>query len=679
MDDRRHRVLHLAGLKRVSDSALEAILEGLGKDNTFRLSRHQLRHAYDREWAAYGTSVVLPLRRLRKRSVRKAWHRQLNLKLYRWHHCRLDLLLQYFTDYAPAFGTLLAETIEKHAGALHLIVYADEVTSGNPLRVDNARKFWGIYVSILEFGHQHLSNESLWLPLAMLRTQVVHQVRGGFSFCMRRLFRSWFCKDPMDLSVGVVLRLPGGSVSVTFGLDIYLADLDAIRACLGVKGTSGIRPCLKCRNCMIKGHPSCRPGAYQVDITCTDMEKLDFTDDSDLWANHDTLVHHHRSGDLNKKSFDELQQAMGLTCNNTGLLGDLDLRLHFKPITATRFDWMHIMFVSGVFNFELRALLKKSKDTMQIGFAQIHAYVGASWCFQDSFMHVAGSCRKVFNESRARAATRREGLKGSASEFLTIYPVVRHFVETILMTNPEMHACGQSFLSLCEVIDTIVSVKRGTFDDVSDAAVAVHVAVTRYRTAASLAYGTKKVKPKSHVLMHVPGQILSDQGVYDCFALERKHQVPKQYAQTVVNFSSFEKSITKRAVNSQLRTLQDLVTGDQLVGKQTRPAALLVALGLGTTCSRHLSWMGAKYATGDIVLIRHRCFLIRACISSNGDLGFIVHELELVNMLSPTSSSWRRPESTLHALMLAQVGRMRTAQAWTWTSPCTATVLHMRL
>ena len=72
-------------------------------------------------------------------------------------------------------------------GPLHLILYLDGVTPGNVLRPDNRRKIWSFYASFREFGWQRLCYEECWLPLAVLRSNMEHDITGRVSNAMRLL------------------------------------------------------------------------------------------------------------------------------------------------------------------------------------------------------------------------------------------------------------------------------------------------------------------------------------------------------------------------------------------------------------------------------------------------------------------------------------------------------------
>lgn len=70
---------------------------------------------------------------------------------------------------------------------LDLVLYLDGITPGNVLRPDNRRKIWAFYCTFLNFGPQHLCREEVWLPLAVLRNSVEHDVIGRVSCAARHL------------------------------------------------------------------------------------------------------------------------------------------------------------------------------------------------------------------------------------------------------------------------------------------------------------------------------------------------------------------------------------------------------------------------------------------------------------------------------------------------------------
>ena len=59
-----------------------------------------------------------------------------------------------------------------------LILYLDEATPGNVLRLDNQRKVLLWYAGFLEMG-PFLRSEHAWLPVAVVRTSLLKTVQGG--------------------------------------------------------------------------------------------------------------------------------------------------------------------------------------------------------------------------------------------------------------------------------------------------------------------------------------------------------------------------------------------------------------------------------------------------------------------------------------------------------------------
>ena len=137
-----------------------------------------------------------------------------------------------------------------HAPA-NLVIYADEATPGNVLRLDNRRKVLAVYVTLREFGPDLVKHADMWLPLAILRSSQIKDILGGASFCMRTLLRRIFITDKVT-SEGVLLdlQLPQSrfvGLHLVFGN--FIGDGDAQRAIWSAKGASGNLPCLMCKTC----------------------------------------------------------------------------------------------------------------------------------------------------------------------------------------------------------------------------------------------------------------------------------------------------------------------------------------------------------------------------------------------------------------------------------------------
>ena len=55
--------------------------------------------------------------------------------------------------------------------------------------------------------------------------------------------------------------------------------------------------------------------------------------------------------------FADLEQSLGLTFAPLGLLWDLSLRDHVRPLQCFQYDWMHCLVVQGVVVLEINLAL----------------------------------------------------------------------------------------------------------------------------------------------------------------------------------------------------------------------------------------------------------------------------------------------------------------------------------
>ena len=199
-ESNRTRVKELAGVKRVTASTLAFIMASIAP--AAALTRRGIEYHMDAVWhEVSAVPVTLPL---------------MNGSEYTWEFCCLSKSINWFARECIVYKHLLSETVRRHGNRLKLLVYADEVTPGNPLQPDIARKYWAIYVGIKEFGSARLADSAMWLPIALLRSVPSKKIIGGFSNCMRMLFRAWFVAPLQVHTNGIVIDLRDGPTVVTF-------------------------------------------------------------------------------------------------------------------------------------------------------------------------------------------------------------------------------------------------------------------------------------------------------------------------------------------------------------------------------------------------------------------------------------------------------------------------------
>ena len=228
-----------------------------------------------------------------------------------------------------------------------LVLSHDEATPGALLRPDNKRKFSAFYFALLEIGSTALRYDRCWFPIAVLRTTIAARVAGGLSGVLRMLLR--YLSDLF--AVGVDVALPSGPSRLYARLGPHLADGDALRASLALKGASGLKPCMLCAN-VLKKHSDLahrRPGLVEIDEVDTD--KFLLHDDETLWALFDSLQA--LPAGMPSGARGARESLAGLNVGPDVVFADLPLRAAFKPVSHIYYDWMHTYLQGGLLNEEL--------------------------------------------------------------------------------------------------------------------------------------------------------------------------------------------------------------------------------------------------------------------------------------------------------------------------------------
>ena len=84
-------------------------------------------------------------------------------------------------------------------------MYADEVSPGNILKVENHRKMYAFYVAVKQLGPLVLKHESCWLPLAVLRTTELKKIKGGVGAALVVLLERMFVVEKIKEHDGGVM------------------------------------------------------------------------------------------------------------------------------------------------------------------------------------------------------------------------------------------------------------------------------------------------------------------------------------------------------------------------------------------------------------------------------------------------------------------------------------------
>ena len=134
--------------------------------------------------------------------------------------------------------------------------------------------------------------------------------------------------------------------------------------------------------------------------------------------------------------------------------------------------------------------------------------------------------------------------RSSASELLTAYPLIRHFVEqVVLVAFPTMHEHVASLCLCFRVVDIVQDIKGGTMD-----VVLLRQAIVEHLEKHKSVYESIHLLPKHHFAILLPEQFARDGVLTDCFVIERSHLLPRSVANDIDNTITFEKSAIQRVL-----------------------------------------------------------------------------------------------------------------------------------
>ena len=165
---------------------------------------------------------------------------------------------------------------------------------------------------------------------------------------------------------------------------------------------------------------------------------------------------------MGKGAFEELQTQLGFHYAVGSILFNAYTRKLLDPTSHCIFDWMHVVFVGGVFNVLMGLLFHRFRKT-RFSYANCHKYCSL-WHWPESID--AKAALKQLDTERAKIHLDDQRFKCSASEGRTLLPVVAHYVRQGLLksedANEREHAT--CFLELASFVETLEASARGHVD-----------------------------------------------------------------------------------------------------------------------------------------------------------------------------------------------------------------------
>ena len=248
-----------------------------------------------------------------------------------------------------------------------------------------------------------------------------------------------------------------------------------------------------------------------------------------------------------------------------------------------------------------RALSEAKADSKLAEFAEYASTFKFPKCRGDSFL------AHLFTKSKIASMLRKDGgWGGTASEFLTIVPVLWRYLTNVVMKRGILLPLVMSMIAVLDVVIMLQGVKCCCVDPAN-----LKRAIKKHIDLYIAAYGKSSIRPKYHYVLHLPW-ILARFGVLlTTFTLERKHRVVKKYTKfrenlTNWNVCALEEITTHQVWELSLNFLCTLTTSNPTKAiLHSLRGVFPGATTNGFKLHDHLATNGGDAMIGDIVSVVH--------------------------------------------------------------------------
>lgn len=198
------------------------------------------------------------------------------------------------------------------------------------------------------------------------------------------------------------------------------------------RGHGSLKPCVKHPNVLRKNSDMAhrRPGF--VEITETRVSEFKPWNVAEACRCMRTMIDAQdrvADGRMTNVAYKDLLFISGLNPNRNGLLADAQLATRLNVLKAVTYDWVHNTFQDGTFTTEATVLLERASE-VGVTYQMLEEFLASNaWCFPSANKSKAKELHRVFSSWR-NPNEEETKVRGSASELLGLYGMLRHFVET---------------------------------------------------------------------------------------------------------------------------------------------------------------------------------------------------------------------------------------------------------
>jgi len=460
-------------------------------------------------------------------------------ELYKWPFTNPFAYLHHMTRASDPFGSFLHEHL--NGKLARIAIYADEVVPGNNLRPDHGRKLMCFYWTFVDLPHWYRVRRGGWIFFGAILSSRLASIQGGVSNVFRSILNVFHAADSWDFErVGMRCSANGQTWHLKAKFSFFIGDEQAIKMITNVKGSSGLKPCLCCKNIVLNDS---LVGPYFKHIATATRADFDPHTDASFWEMVDVLTALEGSA---RSVIAHHEKSLGLNFDRATLLWDQSLRLRHvvRPVTGVYWDWMHVLVASGgIVQCEINQLLR-AFVAAGVPFKDIDDF-----CSRICWPSSAEKLRNNFFENRT-VMNADAHIKGFASEMLTCVYALVAFIDAVVVPTGLLPEHVAAFNLLAQIVHILQ-----TGDRACECIAELRQAIADHHRLYVRLYD-EVTKPKLHCLWHIPDCLERWGANVNCFSAERKHRSVKAIARHT--FYHIETHVTTRLTCDALMDLQHL-------------------------------------------------------------------------------------------------------------------------
>ena len=526
-------------------------------------------------------------------------------------HCMsLQGLLAAKIRTCPLFAKCVTQMFQQHGPRSPLIMYVDDTQGGNTLAPLQTRKSTLVYCAFLHQPLLHL--ESLWLTLSVVKATDAATCPGGLCSVVSSLMT--FYEE--ETRHGLVVDVAGESQLMFVPHVLFLSDHEGVRASLGCKGASGVRPCIKCKNVLGQGRAASVPG--HEDVTCSDIRRFVRSTQEHVEETLRVL-----QAQETRKNREEAEKFLGFNLESLQVSPLTQPHLKdFFSLDMVQYDALHHYFSNGLVAQEL-GLWFSAIQACGVTVDHMKQYAEVAWTPVKNGCITAPQPANHFNDKLWRKGV---DFRGDASTCLSVLPLAVSYGEDMLRgAFPDLSPVLDSLQNLHEVVICIKTCKIDVSQ--SDSLVSLQ---KQHMDSFAVAYTADLVRPKMHYAFHLKEQMNTWGKAIDAFVCERKHRCYKTLCAKNLGQpgqKSFARSALLHVVSFELANpLPETKLITHLVGKPKQCASLQKMFSgcepvLITSALEHVS---VRYGRGQYIQMSLKLAVQVVCAIQHGSQFFLL-------------------------------------------------------